>query len=145
LINVNFTLLVQLANFLILLVILNYLLFKPILRILDDRDKLVRESSELKERLTNLAEENITEYESKLLGGKQEAMAIRTGLRNEALGEFRRIIQETKAGNVKELDRAKEVLSSETDRSREGLRAETGGLAGQIASKLLGRTPGGKA
>ncbi len=55
-ISVNFTLLVQLANFLILLVILNFLLFKPILRVLDEREALVKESADLKERLGGLAE-----------------------------------------------------------------------------------------
>ena len=46
-IAVNFTLLIQLANFLILLVILNFLLFKPVLRILDERERVVRESTDL--------------------------------------------------------------------------------------------------
>ena len=58
-ITVNFTLLVQLANFLILLVILNHFLFKPVLRVLDERAKLVSESAELKEKLGQLTAESI--------------------------------------------------------------------------------------
>ena len=53
-ININYTLLIQLANFLILMVILNFLLFRPILRVLDERERLVKESTEIKERLKEL-------------------------------------------------------------------------------------------
>ena len=78
-ISINFTLVIQLVNFLILLVILNFLLFRPILKVLDDREKLVKDSSELKERLSTLADENISEYESKLHSAKQESMPVTCG------------------------------------------------------------------
>lgn len=143
-ISINFTLLVQLVNFLILLVILNFLLFKPILKILDDREKLVKDSAELKERLGTLADENISEYESKLHSAKQKSMSIRVDSRNEALAQLRQTIQQTKADNVQELEKAREVLKDETDRSRKILQSETENLAVQVASKLMGRSVGGR-
>lgn len=142
-INVNFTLLVQLANFLILLVVLNFLLFRPILKVLDDREKLVRESAELKERLGTLAQENIQEYESKLHTAKQESMAMRSGHRSEAMALFREAVQNTKIENVGELDKARAALAAEAESSRKVLKAEAEGLAGRIASKLMGRAVGG--
>ena len=144
-ISINFTLVVQLVNFLILLVLLNYLLFRPILKVLDDREKLVKDSSELKERLGALAEENMSEYESKLHSAKQESMAIRAGGRSESLVQFRQIVQETKSENVQELEKARGVLKEEAERSRKVLQSESENLAVQIASKLVGRSVGGKA
>jgi F-type H+-transporting ATPase subunit b len=145
LISINFTLLVQLVNFLVLLVILNFLLFKPILKVLDDRAKLLKDSAELKERLGTLADENISEYESKLHSAKQESMLIRADGRTEALAQLRQIVQETKANNVQELDKAREALKEEAERSRKILQSETENLAEQIATKLVGRYVGGKA
>jgi F-type H+-transporting ATPase subunit b len=145
LISINFTLVIQLVNFLILLVILNFLLFRPILKVLDDRAKLVKDSSELKERLGTLADENISEYESKLHSAKQESMTIRAGGRNESLAQFRQIVQDTKADNVQELEKARGTLKEEAERSRKVLQSEAENLAVQIASKLVGRSVGGKA
>jgi len=145
LISINFTLLVQLVNFLILLVVLNFLLFRPILKILDEREKLVKDSTELEERAGLLADENISEYESKLHSAKQESMSIRASGRNEALAQLRRTVQQTKAGNVQELDKARDALKEEAERSRKILKPEAENLAVQIASKLMGRSAGGKA
>ncbi len=142
-ISVNFTLLVQLANFLILMVVLNFLLFKPILRVLDEREKLVKDAAEIKERLGGLADEKITEYESKLFSAKQESMSIRATSRSEALGGFRKILQDTKAENAKELDAARKALSIQADESRKTLKAEVESLAVRVASKLMGRSMGG--
>ena len=138
-ISVNFTLLVQLANFLILLVILNYLLFKPVLRVLDEREKLVNESAEAKERLGKLASENIEEYESKLFAAKQEAMGIRAAERTLANSGFRQKIQEARVVGTQELEKARQEIASEAERSRETLMAEAQALAGGIAVRLVGR------
>jgi F0F1-type ATP synthase membrane subunit b/b' len=60
------------------LVILNFLLFRPVLRILDERERVVRESAELKENLGKLTGQSMEEYERKLLSAKQEAQADST-------------------------------------------------------------------
>lgn len=138
-ITVNFTLLVQLANFLILLVILNHFLFKPVLRVLDERAKLVSESAELKEKLGQLTAESIGEYESRLLKAKQEAMGIRTSGRNAAMEDFRRKVQEARGAGEQHLDKARKEITAEAGRSRESLAAEARTLADGIAAKLLGR------
>ena len=138
-ITINFTLLVQLANFLILLVILNFLLFKPILRILDERERVVNESAELKQNLGKLTAESIDEYESKLLAAKQEAMAIRASERNEAMIGFRKTIQDAKLTGARELESAREEIAAQAENSRGTLMADAKALAGDIAVNLMGR------
>ena len=138
-ITVNFTLLVQLANFLILLVILNYLLFKPVLRVLDEREKLVTESAEMKEKLGQLTAENIEEYERKLLSAKQEAMGIRAAERTAAMASFRETVQKARDLGAQELEEARLEIASEAQRSRETLMTEAQELAGGIAVRLVGR------
>ena len=138
-ISVNFTLLVQLANFLILLVILNHFLFKPVLRVLDERQRLVNESAELKEKLGQLTSESIEKYEGKLLNGKQEAMGIRAAQRAEAMANFRQKIQEARVVGGQELEKARQEIASEADSSREKLMAETKELADGITARLVGR------
>jgi F-type H+-transporting ATPase subunit b len=145
LIEVNFTLLVQLANFLILLVILNSLLFKPVLKVLDERDKFVSESTELQERLGSLTEESDTEYETRILAAKQEAMGIRGEHRSEALAGFRDVVGQAKEAGLAELEKARGALAAEADKSRKELAGEAETLAAGIAEKLLGRSAGGKA
>ena len=138
-ISVNFTLLVQLANFLILLVILNYLLFKPILKVLDERERLVNESAEVREKLGQLTAENIEEYERKLLGAKQEAMGIRATQRTEAMDGFRKTVQDAKQAGAEKLDAARREIASQAETSRESLLGDARGLAEDIAANLMGR------
>jgi len=139
LIQVNFTLLVQLANFLILLVILNYLLFKPVLRVLDERERLVNESAELKDKLGQLTSEKIEEYESKLLAAKQEAMGIRAAERADAMTSFRKAVQEARVEGERNLEKSRQEITLEAEKSRETLLAEAQGLAVSIAARLVGR------
>lgn len=139
-ITVNFTLLVQLANFLILLVVLNFLLFKPILRVLDERERLVRESTEIKERLTALADEGVASYEKQLMDAKQQAMGIRTSARSEVMSEFRKQVLVAKEGSLRELDDARKEITAEAESTRKVLLDEAKILAGDIASKLVGRS-----
>jgi len=61
------------------------------------------------------------------------------------LAQLRRTVQQTKAGNVQELDKARDALKEEAERSRKILKPEAENLAVQIASKLMGRSVGGKA
>lgn len=138
-ISVNFTLLVQLANFLILLVILNFLLFKPILRVLDAREALVNESAELKGRLGGLADESIEEYESKLYSAKQEAMGIRATHRNEAMGDFRKILQAARDEGAVELEATRKKITEQAEVSRKTLQGGVDSLAQGIVAKLVGR------
>ena len=138
-ININFTLVVQLVNFLILLVILNVLLFKPILRVLDERERLVKESTEIKERFNTLSDEGISRYENQVLEAKQGAMNIRTGLRAEAMTEFRKQVLEAKGSSLEELEKARQEISREAEKSRCTLVKEAEKLGARIASKLVGR------
>lgn len=139
-ITINFTLLVQLANFLILLVVLNFLLFKPILRVLDERERLVRESTEIKERLTALADEGVASYEKQLLDGKQQAMGIRTNVRSEIMAEFRKQVLDAKGSSLQEMDNARTKIATEAENTRNILLNEAEILAGEIAGKLMGRS-----
>ncbi|MDF1536731.1 MAG: hypothetical protein P1S46_09580 [bacterium] len=138
-ISVNFTLLVQLANFLILLVILNYLLFRPVLRVLDEREALVKESAEMKKRLGGLAQETIEEYESRLHSAKLKAMGIRTSLRNEALGEFRRVLLKAREDSDAEFESARKKIAEQAELSRQALQGEANSLAQAIIARLVGR------
>ena len=144
-INVNFTLLVQLANFLILMVILNYLLFKPILRVIDERNRLIGDASEIKERLGQLADESIGKYERKILTAKQEAMRIRGVARSEGLGQYRQKVEEAREAGHEQVEGARKELVKEAVAVRETLMADTGTLASAIAARLLGRKVGGDA
>jgi len=139
LISVNFTLLVQLANFLILLVILNFLLFKPVLRILDERERVVKESTELKEKFGQLAQESIGEYEGRILAAKQEAMEIRASGRSKAMSAFRKMVQEAKQKGAEDLDAARKKIAAQADSNRKNLMVEAEALAGDIAATMMGR------
>jgi len=140
LITINFTLLVQLANFLILLVVLNFLLFKPVLRVLDERERLVKESTEIKERLTTLADEGVARYEKQLMDAKQQAMGIRTSVRSEVMAEFRNQVLVAKESSLQELDEARKKITAEAESTRKVLLDDAKVIAQEIAGKLMGRS-----
>jgi len=145
LINVSpITLGIQLFLFLALVVLLNFLLFQPILRVLDRRDKVLREQNALREEFTRLAEEKAKSYEDRIHSSHQEAMSLRGEARSKAAAALRALVQKARDENLAELEKTRKGLAAGADSARAGMKAQVEGLARELSASLLGRAAGGR-
>lgn len=138
-VDINYTLLIQLANFLVLIFLLNILLFKPVLRHLAERDGKVSKSHEEAKENADRAERLLSEFDSELAAARVKASQAYHALQQEGLAEQRAKVAEAKARAQELIEKARKEIEGEAGKARETLKAEMEKLPKDIAAKLLGR------
>lgn len=138
-IELNWTFFVQIFNFLLLMFILNKILYKPILKVLDERDARIVGRQEKAKKLLEDGQSIFGNYNQKLHNAKLEAIAIKNATRKEAVDQANGIIDEArkKAEDIV-LDVQKE-MAEEIARVKKELEPELGIMASTIAQQILGR------
>ena len=139
-IKLDWTLLLQFANFMILLVVLNVLLYKPLRAALAAR-KATIDGDLAKARATEeQIQAQVAEYEAKLQEARQRGSQERTALRQAAVAEEGRLLGAANEAASRRLQELKGQVADEAASARQALRGETEALARQIAGKVLGRS-----
>jgi len=77
-VELNYTVWVQMANFLVLILLLNFLLYKPVLKIIEKRNKKIEESNDEVTSLDETIERKMAEYEGEIRHARAEANVQRT-------------------------------------------------------------------
>ena len=90
-VELNSTVWIQMANFLLLIFILNFLLYKPVLKIIEKRNKKIEKSNEEVMSLNETVERNIAEYEEKIRQAKADAAAQRDEIKEEGTEQGKKI------------------------------------------------------
>lgn len=139
-VDINYTLLVQLANFLVLIVVLNVLLLKPVLKHLAERDNKISTSHDEAKANAQRAEDLMAEFEAELGEARIKANQVYNGLQQEGASAQRASMNAAKAQAQEMIDKAKAEIEKDAARAREILKSEMEKLPRDIAAKLLGRT-----
>ncbi len=138
-IDINSSLLIQLANFIVLLIILNFILFKPIRQIMQEREQGISAAFGDAKNAQERVQKRLEQYNASLAEAKQKAAAIYNAIYQQGLDAQRDMIsaERTKAGQA--LDKARSEIASASAAARDDLRKEADRLSQEITSKLLGR------
>lgn len=139
--GINLPLLVVFViNFIILVVLLRLFLYKPVLKMLDERAKRIQEGMELAEATQKEYEQAKNEVQKQIEKGRQEAQALIA----QALQTGERLKEESREEAVKQaqsiLDRTRAELESEREKIIEGLRKEFVEIAILAAEKVIQET-----
>ena len=138
-IELNWTLLVQLITFLLSVWILNLILFRPVLNILNARSARISEAQDKAKGLIANGEGFVADYEVRMRNTKIEAMALKTEIRKEAAEESGRLIDGARSQAESIVGEIRASISTELERVRQDLEPELGSLANEIAEQILGR------
>jgi F-type H+-transporting ATPase subunit b len=138
-IQLDYTLLIQMANFLVLLLILNKFLYKPILNLLDERRRRLEDSEKLVSDLKEKTSRQWEQYEAELQRARISALAEREKLKAEGSEAERRLLEEARDQASKLMHEARRRLDEESQKAREVLKAQAQTLGLEMAEKILGR------
>ncbi|MBA7565533.1 ATP synthase subunit b [subsurface metagenome] len=138
-VELNSTVWIQMANFLVLILILNFLLFRPVLKIIEKRNKRIEESKEGVRSLDETIERKMAQYEEKIRQARAEATVQRDKVKEEGAEQSKEMIGKVRGEISKKLEGFKAQLKKETDEARGSLREQTGTIAAEISEKVLGR------
>ena len=120
-------------------VLLNTLVFKPILRIIEERAGAVRGARELAESSAQKATAAAAEYDKKLNTARAEVYRQMDEMRKAALDKRAELLASTRATVEQELRTASKRVQQESAEARAALDRDASTLAGAIVSRVLGR------
>lgn len=139
LIDIDSTVWIQLALFFIVALIGSRLLFRPYLRMRDERSAGIEGARDEATRLSAEAEARLAHYEKQIEGARASAQDERRRVRTEAATRQREVTDAARAKAVKSFDEAKASVTTQTETARKELMPRATQVATDIASALLGR------
>ncbi len=138
-IDINSTLVIQLVNFIVLLLALNFILFKPVRRIMQERQQEIggafSEAKSAQDRVQGLMER----YNALLAESRQKATTAYNVIYQQGLDAQRDLVSAERAKASEMLDKARAEILSASNAARADLRKEAERISQDITSKLLGR------
>lgn len=139
LIDIDLTVAVQFGLFLILFFAANALLFKPYLRLREQRKQGIEGARAQAERMGAEADAKLADYEKQLAAARGRANQEGRKVRAESIAHEKEVTDRARAEAQKTIDDATARMRTEAEAARLQLLPQASTLARQIASKLLGR------
>jgi F-type H+-transporting ATPase subunit b len=127
-------------SILLLIYILNHTLFKPINRILEERERLGAGRISEARRMMSEYDERLKRYESQLREARSEAYQSLEAGRREATLERQRMIGEVKAETAEQIEAARRELAEQAVGAKQNLEKEARAMAATISSRILRRS-----
>ncbi|MDZ8054911.1 MAG: F0F1 ATP synthase subunit B' [Aulosira sp. ZfuVER01] len=127
-------------QFLLLAALLNAIFYKPLTKVLDDRDNYIRTNTlDAKERLVK-AERLTQEYEQQLAAARRQSQATIEAAQLEAKKITAQKIAEAQQEAQQERERAAIEIEQQKQEAMRSLEQRVDALSRQILEKLLGPT-----
>ncbi len=124
---------------LLLTVVLDRLLFKPLLRVMEERQRAISSARELAERSAKEARLATAEFDRKTGEARAELYRQMDEMRRAAMDERAAIMSRTRAEAEAEIAAASTKLQAEADDARRRLSADADALGAAVAERILGR------
>ena len=138
-IEINFTILIQAINFYLLIVILNKILYKPILKILDEREQRINGQQQQAKKILEDGQAIVAEYNQKLYNAKIDAMNTKNTARNQASEQANAIIDDSRKKAEDIIGQMQQQMANEMAQAKKDLEPELSVMAATIAQQILGR------
>ncbi len=138
-IEINFTLIIQIINFLALIFLLNIVLYKPILKVLDEREQRIDGQQQQAKKVVEEGQALLGDYNQKLYAAKVDAMNAKNAARSEASNEANVIIEKARKEAEDIISQMQQQMASEISQAKKELEPELGVMAATIAQQIMGR------
>jgi len=138
-ISINATLVLQVINFLVLIWILNRILFKPILKIMEEREKHIASIQTQMNRLRTESEEKAAEIEHQMRQARKKAAAHRDELRDQAAAQAHDLIQRAGAEARDHIHQVQTEMNNQMAEARKSLAEFNESIIEMLFNKIMGR------
>ena len=138
-IELDWTLFVQIINFLVLVFLLNMVLFRPIRRIIRDRQARLTAYEDDIAGLADTEQGILGEVDQQLAAARREGLGLREKLRQEGSQEESSLLEQVKKEVDAEWTQVEAKIKKDVAKAREALRAQAQDFAMALSAKILGR------
>lgn len=141
-INIDLTLVASILNFFILVWLMKRVLYKPVLKLLEERKQTIAEKLQEAEKKNQEAAEKKEEYQHLLAESKDEAREIlkRAAQSGEALKQ--EIVAKAQVRAQEIIDQAQAQAQEEQTKMWHQLQGQVGRLSLELARKIVGELDG---
>jgi F-type H+-transporting ATPase subunit b len=139
-IDINITLLFQIVNFLILLFFLNLVLFRPIRRIIKQRNQIIDDFAVAISSMTKNAQDAMNRFAQKIREAREEGAARVQSLKEDAHEAETKLIARSNQEAQVRIGQVRKQLESEIRETRGQLQAQVHAFSQAVAEKILGRS-----
>ena len=136
--DLNITLLFQLANFFIALIVLNILLIRPVRDIIKKRNSIMDDMAAAADAFNAEAAEKLNAYEAELARARQEAGLTREEGRQSGLAEQQNIVGEAQQSARQLLAENRSALRGQAEAALNELRDGISDFSARLGNRLLG-------
>jgi len=137
--KIDYSLLLQIANFLFLLIILNVILYRPIRGILRKRRAEMETLESGIESFEDRAEDLSEDLEENLVVAKREGLELKESIRHLGIKEEKGLVEEATNAAGDKISQAREEMERKLAEVRRTLEDELSIFSRELAQKLLGR------
>ncbi|MBP5426479.1 MAG: F0F1 ATP synthase subunit B [Clostridiales bacterium] len=124
-------------NLIVMYVVLKKLLFKPIMKIMEDRENSIKKQIDDAEQLQNDAKVYKTRYKEQLDNAQKDGESIIKEAKEAAQKECEHMIEETRREAEKIIMKARGEIEEERDKMVQELRKQVVDLSILIASRVM--------
>ena len=139
-INLDLAFVIQLINFLVLILVLNVFLFKPIRKVLAERQGEISAAKARAEGVDRDVQEKMAQYEGRLREVKSQATDERTTLIKDAQAEEAALLDKARKEAADTLATIKNKVAGEAADAKALLQEQAKALSVEICEKVLGRS-----
>ena len=139
-INLDITLVIQMINFLLLLFVLNLILFRPIRKIIKERNQIVETFNSDIASLTGEAQASMEEFEEKLLAARKEGVGRVQSMKDEGEQAEVELIAATTQEVQAKIEEARKKVASDIQDARTELQKQVQIFSVAVTEKILGRS-----
>ncbi len=137
--NIDYSLLIQIANFLFLLILLNIILYRPIRRILIRRKNEMSSMEEIAQALRSKADNYSEEFEENLSDMKKKGLKEKGDLKNQGIEEEKEMLRNTYSSVEEKIHKTRIDIQDRVSQVRQSLQTELETFSHEFAEKILGR------
>lgn len=140
LLDVNGTFIIEVAAFVLMILVLAKYAYPPIMRAAEARQKQIEDTLKEAERTRQEVNTALKTAQASIDEAKSQAREVISRAQHEAKAQAEELRARGRREAEAQLERAREEIGAERDRAIRDLRAETGTLAIEVASRVLGQS-----
>ncbi|MBR9981668.1 MAG: ATP synthase F0 subunit B [Desulfatitalea sp.] len=138
-IDLNWTVSIQIVNFLVLIYILNIVLYKPVRGMLNQRKAKIDGLEGSVTTANRQIEEKNQAFDAGIKAARMKGQSEKEARMQKAMADEQAIVAEINAKAQKDIAAVKAKIAQDTDAVRVSLETEVDAFADAIARKILGR------
>lgn len=129
---------VLLLNFLVLFFVLNIIFFKPMLRLLADRERAVKGPLEAARVMGIKKDEAVSQMDAELKAAREKAKQLYEELMREGMQIQKEVLEGANKQAQGFIENARKELKAEAEKARQALRSDIEKFSDEIVRKLAG-------